>query len=585
MSNISQTPPSFKLVWRLMREELPAHKFYLVIAIICMIIAAATTATTAQLIEPAIKEIFITKNQDLLYSLPLLIIGISCLRGLSTYGQAYLMGGIGTKIVNNLQIRMLSKILYCDLGYFTQNHSSQIVSQFINDAHHLRDTATTVIVAIVKDSLTLVGLAAVMFYQNATLAGLVLFIFLPVTIIIKRLMKKTMKSAFQIFHRTGSVSSALSEMIRGMRMVRVYNQETYELNRIETIFQERLRYLLKELRARSASSPITEAITGVGIAASLLYAGIGASNGSMNIENFMAFFTAMMMAYQPGRALSGLATKLQSGLVAAKRVYDIIDMPPQILPVKTPLKLENPKGNITFENVSFAYKTHEPVLKNINLNIKAGEKIALVGASGGGKTTLLNLIPRFFDIQSGFVKIDDIDIYQIDPHNLREHISLVSQDAFLFDGTIKENVLYGKTDASDQEFQAALKNAAAYDFIQNLPNQDDTHVGESGVLLSGGQKQRIAIARAFLKNAPIILLDEATSALDTQSESYILEALDRLTQGKTSITIAHRLSTIINSDKIIVIGNQQIIEQGTHCELLARNGFYADLYQQQLSNN
>ncbi|MFT6084459.1 MAG: subfamily B ATP-binding cassette protein MsbA [Alphaproteobacteria bacterium] len=572
---------AYQLLWRLMRDELPRHKVKLSIAIICMVIAATMTAATAYLIDPAIKEIFIKKNTDLLYTLPAIIIAVSFLRGLSTYGQAYLMGGIGTKIVNNLQIKMLQKILYCDLDYFTKNHSGEIVSQFINDANHMRDTATTVIVAGIKDTLTLIGCASVMFYQDAVLAGLTLFIFLPAIVVIKRLMKKTMKSAFQIFHKTGNVSSALAETIRGIRIVRVYNQENYELNRIRSIFKDRLYYLLKELRARSASSPITEAITGIGIAVAILYAGMRGIDGDMEINNFMAFFTSMMMAYQPGRALSGLATKMQSGIVAASRVYDILDMPYHIKAPEKPVIFKKCSGNISFENMSFAYSSQTPILKNINLEIQSGQKIALVGPSGGGKSTLLNLIPRFYEVSSGSIRIDNVDIRNIDPHELRQHISLVSQDAFLFYGTIKENIMYGNSNASTEQFINAMKNAAAFDFIQELPNKEHTYVGESGVLLSGGQKQRIAIARAFLKDAPIILLDEATSALDSHSESYILEALERLTHGKTSITIAHRLSTIMNADQIIVIDNQKIIEQGSHDFLLQQKGLYARLHQQQ----
>jgi len=572
---------SYQLLLRLMRSELPKHKFKLTIAIICMVIAAATTAATAYLIDPAIKEIFINKDETLLYVLPVIIMAVSFLRGLSTFGQAYLMGGIGVKIVNSLQIQMLKKILYCNLDFFTKNHSGEIVSQFINDASHMRDTATTVIVAGIKDTLTLIGCAGVMFYQDATLAGLTLFIFIPVVVLIKRLMKKTMKSAFQIFQQTGNISSALAEIIRGMRIVRVYNKEQFELTRIENIFKSRLYYLLKELRARAASSPITEAITGIGIAIAILYAGARGIDGDMNINNFMAFFTAMMMAYQPGRALSGLATKMQSGLVATRRIYDILDIEDHIKLPENPVLIPSCKGKVTFDGVSFAYHKQTPILKNINLTIQAGEKIALVGSSGGGKTTLLNLIPRFYDIDQGVIKIDDIDICNVTPFDLRQNISLVSQDAFLFDGTIKENILYGFADASEHDFINALKNAAAYDFIMDLPDKEHTHVGESGMLLSGGQKQRIAIARAFLKNAPIILLDEATSALDSQSEHYILEALERLTQNKTSITIAHRLSTIINSDRIIVIDNHEIIEQGSHNALLSQKGFYAHLYRQQ----
>lgn len=576
----SEKKPSYNLLMRLMRDELPAHKTKLLLAILCMVTAAITTGTTAYLIDPAIKEIFIKKNLDLLYTLPAIIIGVSCLRGIATYGQSYFMGEIGVKIVNHLQIRMLKKLLYCDLDYFSKNHSGEIVSQFINDANHMRNTATTVIVAGFKDSLTLIGCAFVMFYQDAILASLTLFIFIPVVVMIKRLMKKTMKSAYQIFHHTGNISASLSEMIRGIRIVRVYNQENYELKRIEKNFQDRLYYLLKELKARSASSPITEAITGIGIAVAILYAGVRGIEGEMEINNFMAFFTSMMMAYQPGRSLSGLATNMQTGLVAAQRVYDIIDMPYHIKPPKKAVNFQECFGNIQFENVSFSYHNNDIVLDKIDLVIKAGQKIALVGRSGGGKSTLLNLIPRFYDVTIGRIKIDDIDIRDIKPHDLRQHISLVSQDAFLFDGTIKENILYGNQKATADDFIMAIKNAAAYDFIQELPEKENTQVGEGGTMLSGGQKQRIAIARAFLKDAPIILLDEATSALDTNSENFIREALEKLTKGKTTITIAHRLSTIINSDDIIVLDDGKIIEQGNHETLLKQEGFYARLYQQ-----
>ncbi len=571
---------SYQLLLRLMRDELPVHKVKLGIAILCMIVAAGTTATTAYLIDPAIREIFIKKNMDLLYTLPALIIGVSFLRGITTYGQAYLMGTIGTKIVNSLQIKMLKKILVCDLSYFSNHHSGEIVSQFINDASHMRDTATSVVVAGFKDIFTLIGCAGVMFYQDAALAALTLFIFLPVIVMIKRLMKKTMKSAHKIFHHTGSISSALAEMIRGIRIVRVYNQEPYELQRIEKSFTDRLYYLMKELKARSASSPITEAMTGIGIALAILYAGIRGMHGEMEINNFMAFFTAMMMAYQPGRTLSGLATNMQSGLVAAQRVYEIIDMPYSIKSPTNPVDFSQCQGNIDFHNVCFSYHHNETVLDTINLSIKAGQKIALVGRSGGGKSTLLNLIPRFYDVTSGSITIDGVDTRDVNPYDLRQHISLVSQDAFLFDGTIKENIIYGNNQASDDAFILALKNAAAYDFVQELTDKENTRVGEGGTMLSGGQKQRIAIARAFLKNAPIILLDEATSALDSNSEGYIREALEKLTAGKTTITIAHRLSTITHCDVIVVIDNGKIVEQGSHDVLLQKNDMYARLYQQ-----
>lgn len=563
------------LLKRIFIEEVWQYRRTLFIAVISMVIVAVTTSLSAYLIDPAIKKLLIEKDANELYTLPALIIFVSILRGAGTYLQAFFMGKLGMNVVHSLQKKMYKKILYLDFSYFSKNHSAQIVMNFINDAMTMRDAASTVIVGMVKETLTLIGCIAVMFYQDWFLTTISLFIFMPLVIIVKRLMKKTSRSAKHIAEQTASLSAYISETVRGMRILRVYNREEYELNRADSEFGLRLKFILKEMRAKAASSPLTEAMTGIGMAVAIFYAGSGGLFGKMDINNFMAFFASMMLAYQPARVLSGLLTKVQSGVVAAERVYRLLDEPILIQDNAKNL-LENCNGNISFDDISFAYN-NEIVLENVSLEIKAGEKIALVGPSGGGKSTLLNLIPRFYDIQRGKILIDALNVREISIPSLRENIALVSQDVFLFSGTIKENILYGKFDAGEFEIIEAAKNAAAYDFIMALPQKFDTHVGEAGMLLSGGQKQRIAIARAFLKNAPILLLDEATSALDNESEAHIQQALKKLMQGRTTITIAHRLSTVIDSDKIIVIDRGRVVGQGTHLELLNNNPLYAKL--------
>lgn len=577
-ANETKEASTLHILKRIIYEELPPHKIKLFFACICMIIAAATTAATAGLIKPAIEEIFINKNEELLFILPAIIIAVSILRGASTFGQSLLMSIVGMHVVNNLQKKMYSKLLHLDMAWINKKHSGEIVSSFINDAMAMRDAASNIIVALVKDSLTLIGCAAIMFYQDWLLATITLFIFLPVAIIIKRLMKQSAKSARNIFQETGNLSKYIAETVRGMRILRVYGREHYEAERIANSFNLRLKYILKEVRAKAASSPITEAITGIGMAAAIFYAGSQGIDGQMSLGAFMSFFTAMMMAYQPGRALSGLATKLQMGIVAARRVYDMLDIQIHVKDPKKAETIKNIKGNISFDNVVFDYGNDKNVLNNISLSIKAGEKIGLVGPSGGGKSTLLNLIPRFYDPTSGTISLDNIQIKNCTLNDLRSHISLVSQDAFLFNGTIKENILYGNLDATMDDIITATKQAAAYDFIGSLPKGLETEVGEAGGMLSGGQKQRIAIARAFLKNAPIVLLDEATSALDNESEAHVQQALQSLMKGRTAIIIAHRLSTITGCDRIFVLKDGSIEGEGTHQYLLENNILYKKLY-------
>lgn len=568
----------YPLLKRLALEELPAHKGKLIVALICMVIAAVTTATTAGLIDPSIKKIFLEKDKELLILLPILIVGVSIVRGISTYGQSVLMNMIGMHVIHSLQMKMYDKLLHMDMVDLDQKHSGHVISSFLNDAGAMRDAASHAIVALFKESLTLIGCAGIMFYQDYVLASMTLFIFLPVAVITKRFMKKSEKSARGIFNETSTLSARLADTVRGMPIIRIYGREAHETQRAEKNFSLRLKFLLKEVRARAASSPITEAMTGIGAALAIFYAGTQGMAGKMELNNFMAFFVAMMMAYQPGRVLSGLATRLQAGVVAGQRVYAFLDKKNTIESPQNPLTIPPLKGDIHYNHICFHYNQEQNVIEDFSLKINAGEKIAFVGSSGCGKTTLLNLIPRFYEISSGNISIDGYDISQMNPYDLRRNIALVSQDSFLFDGTIKENILYGNLEADEDAFIAAAQKAAAYDFIMALPKGFDTKVGESGTLLSGGQKQRIAIARAFLKNAPILLLDEATSALDNQSEKHVQAALSVLMEGRTTLMIAHRLSTITHCDRIIVIDKGKILAEGSHHTLMTHSPDYQKLY-------
>ncbi len=443
----------------------------------------------------------------------------------------------------------------------------------------MRHTVSKSVTGAASDTTKLIALVGVMVYQDWQLSLIALVIAPVVGGFIRNIGKRMRKTATRTQAETGNLATVLTETLGGVRTVKAYGQEDFEIDRLNHTVKRRLALLMKAVRVRGGAGPITEGFTGIAIAGVIFFAGWKAQSGEMELNHFVSFLGAMMLAYKPLKSLSTINAALQEGVAAAVRVFALIDKPLKVQDAPDAITLEQTQGAITFSDVGFAYDDGTVALNKIDLEIKPGQSVALVGPSGGGKSTILNLIPRFFDVTRGSVTLDGHDLRTLTQNSLRAQIGLVSQDPFLFDDTIMANILYGRPDATEDEVVTAAKQAAAHDFIMQLPNGYNTTAGEAGEKLSGGQKQRIAIARAMLKDAPILLLDEATSALDTDSERKVQDALDRLKAGRTTIMIAHRLSTIINADMICVVADGRIVEQGRHDELLAKGGLYKGLYE------
>ncbi len=549
----------------------------------CMLIMSAATSAAAYLIKPALDDVFINKNVKMLKLIPAAIIIVYFLRSIAMYGQDYLMSYVGQNIIRRLRNTLYNRIQDLPISFFQKEKTGVLMSRVTNDVNIIKAMVSVAVTGSLRDCFTIVGLTFVIFYQIWQLA-LIAFIVLPISfypiVIFGRKVRKVSTGCQEAM---ADMSSFLHETFAGNKIVKAFGMEPYEKKRFFEKTRRLLRLEMKEVKARSISSPINLFLGGVGAAVIIWYGGSSVIAGDYTTGTFISFLAAVLLLYAPIKNLSKLNNAIQQGLAATDRVFDIIEKASDIPEVQNPVIIKPGPHSVKFENVFFKYDS-EMVLKNINLDVKDGEILALVGMSGGGKTSLVNLIPRFFDVSDGTILIDGTDIRDCSLSSLREQIAIVTQDPILFNDTIRNNIAYGNQGASNDEIERAARAAYAYDFIQSFPDKFDTPIGELGGRLSGGEKQRICIARALLKDAPILILDEATSSLDTESEMLVQKALENLMKGRTTFVIAHRLSTISYAHRIIVIVNGQIVEEGKHDELLESQGEFYKLYQMQFNN-
>lgn len=575
-----QHVPTGLLVKRLARDNLRHYWPQLVFALFCMAIVSATTALSAYLMEPIVNDVFIAKNEDMLFWVSGAVLVTFIAKGFASYGQSVLMAFVGLRIVADNQTRLYRHLISMDLGFFHSISSGRLVSRFLIDVNHMRVAVSNALTGFGKDLMSLIGLVAVMFIQDWELAAIAFFVF-PVAIYpIVRLGRRTRKVTANTQEEMGLFTAILDQSFQGIRVVKAYGMEAYETSRVSILVERIFKLTIKSARIRAVSSPIMETLGGIAVAIVIMYGGYRVIHDNLDPGSFFSFITALLLAYEPMKRLANLNASLQEGLAGAQRLFALLDTEsgiqerPDAKPLSVPVA-----GTIKLDQVRFSYGSEDqPALKQIDMHIAAGKTVALVGPSGAGKSTILNLIPRFHDVDEGAITIDGIDVRDATFESLYANISLVSQEVTLFDDTVRANIAYGKLDASEDEIINAAQHAAALDFIKELPLGFDTMVGERGLKLSGGQRQRLAIARAILKNAPILLLDEATSSLDTESERHVQDALDHLMKNRTTLVIAHRLSTIVDADVIYVIQDGRIIETGSHSELVAKGGAYDKLY-------
>ena len=547
------------------------------------ILVAGSTSAIAWLLDPAIKKLFIEKDQSLIIFIPLMIIVAFTTKGLSLYYAKATMIGVGESIKKKLQFDMVNTLVGADTQIIDKKHSGKFISNLTYDVTHITNLLSNAILTLFKDSLTLIGLLFVMFLQNWKLA-LISIIMIPLaSFSAKTLGKRISKVTTEAQQKSGFLTTYLVELFKNHKLIKIFQKEEYEKKRAENYLSQ-----LKEKNQKIQTvfvrmSPIMETLTGIMIAVLIFYSGILMSRGELDINNFFSFLAAMMLAYQPVRSLSTLNMVLNQGLSAGSRILPIIDQKNNIADSSHAKPIQVKKSNIKFQNVNFSYEKDEvQTLYSINLEFEGGKMTSLVGHSGSGKSTIMNLIPRFYDIQSGEIFIDDQSINKLTIKSLREQVSMVSQETTLFDDTIKNNIKYARENATDDEIYHVAKSSFCEEFISNLPNKYETLIGENGVRLSGGEKQRLSIARAMLKKSSVILLDEATSSLDSETETKIQEALNILTKNKTTIVIAHRLSTILNSNNIYLIDSGKVIENGKHEDLMNKSELYRSFYEKQI---
>ncbi len=574
---------SIQILKRLYKNYTKKYLKRIILSLVFSLVLAGSTSAIAYLLDPAINELFIKQTQSLIYLIPGLIILAFALKGASLYLAKIIMINVSEEVRKDIQTDMFASLIQADTKLIDNKHSGKFITNLINDVNMITALVSIAILNLFKDSLTLIGLLSVMFYQNWKLS-LIAIIMIPLaSIAAKSLGKRVGKVSKQQMQKAAVLNTYLIEIFKNHKLMKIFQKEKYEKIRADE-YLSNLKELSKKINiVYVRASPIMEAMTGIMIAILIFISAKLVVKSELEVSNFFSFLAAMMLAYQPVRSLATLNITIQQGLAGARRVLPVIDQIHEIQEKKDAKELLITKGEINFNEVKFDYTSEkEKILKSVNLNIPGGKMTALVGHSGAGKSTILNLIPRFYNITGGDIKIDNQSIYDSTIYSLRKGISLVSQDTTLFDDTIRNNITYANSDASNYEIEEAIKYSFANEFIEKLPNKIDTIIGENGVKLSGGEKQRLSIARAILKKSPIILLDEATSSLDADTENKIQKAISFLTKGRTTIVIAHRLSTILNSDKIYVIDHGKVVGEGIHEELLKSSDIYKNFYQKQI---
>jgi len=580
---ISFDHSTWVLVRRLVREGMRPYLGKVALAVVCMVTGAAANAGYAMLMDPVVNKIFTQRIEGALVPLAAAVLATFAIKSVANYGEAVFLSKVGLRVIADMQSRLFGHLMRLDVAFFHANPTGKTLSRLTNDISQMRFAVSDALTGAGRDASSVLFLIAAMFYQDWRLSCWTFLVF-PVAILpISKLGRRMRKVTSNTQEQLGQLTTYLEQAIQGIRVVKAYSMEEYEKSKVNALVDRLQNLIYGAARVRAASSPIMELLGGVAITVVILYGGSRVIHGHTTPGAFFSFITALMLAYRPLKSIAGLNTNLQEGLAAAARTFSVLDTQPAIGDRADATELVVGEGAVRLEGVFFTYDGAKSVLDGIDLEVPGGRTVALVGPSGAGKTTVLNLLPRFFDVGDGRVLIDGQDVRSVTLASLRGRIALVSQEITLFDDSVRANIAYGRFGATDEEIEAAAKAAAAHDFIVQLPHGYDTVVGERGLSLSGGQRQRLAIARAMLKNAPILLLDEATSALDTESERQVQAALEKLMKGRTTIVIAHRLSTVVKADVIHVLDKGRLVESGDHATLLAHGGAYARLYAMQFA--